>query len=177
MRSRRNTLAVVAAVLGVGTLSLWAAGLKLEQLPQKAQDTIKKLAGNNRIGGIEAEKEGGVQVFEAGWMVDGREQEVEVTADGILLEMEESVDVKDVPEAVKTAAQKELAGAPSIHYEKHTYVIYEVEGKVNGKGKEVVISPTGKVHKDDDDGDDDDGDDDGGDDDDDDDAPAAPAAK
>ncbi len=160
-RRRMAVLGTSAVLVGGATLTVWAANLTLDQLPARAKEALLKLADGNAITEIESEKEHGVQIYEAAWMVNGKEVEAEVTADGILLETEQGVAADEVPQAVRDAAQKALAGAEKVHYEMHTVVFYEVEGKVNGKNKELKISPTGKVSgQKDDDGDDDDDDDD-----------------
>lgn len=148
MIAKRIALGAAAlAVVGGVALTVWAADISLGQIPEKAKAALLKLAGDNKIIEIESEKENGVQVFEAGWLVNGKPVEAEVTADGELLEMEAMVTDAEVPEAVRTAAQQALAGASRIHYEKHTVVFYEAEGRVDGKAKEVKISPAGQIDK------------------------------
>lgn len=145
LRGRLVSFRVVLVLAGVA-VTAWAADLSsLDQVPEKAKAALMKLAGDNKILEVESEKEHGVAVYEASWKVDGREVEAEVTGDGVLLELEEGVDAQDVPEAVRAAAEQSLAGAEKIHYEKHTVVVYEAEGRVNGKAKEITVSPTGRV--------------------------------
>lgn len=159
MGKRKSILVGAVVACGALTLSVWAAAVTIDQFPAKAREALQKLAGDNQIIEVESEKEGGVQMYEAAWKAGGVVHEAEVTADGVLVEMEEGVRAEDLPEAVKAAAEQALTGAPKIHYEKHTYVVYEVEGKVDGKNKEIVISPTGKVKGgEDEEGDDDDDD-------------------
>jgi uncharacterized membrane protein YkoI len=163
MRQRKSILAVLALVTCGGlTVSLWAASIALDKVPAKAGEALQKLAGTNKIVEVGTEKEHGIQVYEAEWVVDGTEVEAEVTAEGVLLEMEEAVKVKAVPPAVRAAAEKALAGAPTLQYEKHTVTFYEVEGKDNGKKKEVSISAAGKLMEQEEEGDADDDNDDRG---------------
>lgn len=144
IHGKRMIMACLLVCGGI-TLTLWAADLTLDQVPAAAREALLKLAGDNKIVSVETEKENGIQVYEAEWVARGVSIEAEVTADGVLLEMEEDVKADSVPEAVRTTAEKALAGADKITYEKHTVVFYEVEGKVAGKGKEVSISPAGKL--------------------------------
>lgn len=164
MGHRKSILAVsTALVSGLLAFSLWAANVTLEEIPVKAREALLRLAGDSKITEVEVEKERGIVVYEAEWIADGVEVEAEVTADGVLLEIEEGVRPENVPEAVRATAANALAGAPQIHYEKHTIVFYEAEGKMNGKNVEISISPMGRLtgQDDDDDGDDkDDNDDD-----------------
>jgi hypothetical protein len=163
MRRRKMMMVVLAVVCGGSAFSVWAAGINVDQIPAKAREALQKLAGSNPIIKVESEKEHGVQVYEAAWTADGTKTEAEVTADGVLLEMEEWVKADKVPQAVRETAEKALAGASKLSYEKHTVVFYEVEGKVDGKKKEVSISPAGKLmSQEDEDKDDDDDDDNGG---------------
>lgn len=160
LRSKALWVAAASVLIGAAALTVWAADLTFDNLPLRAKEALAKLAGDNKITEVESEKEHGVQVFEAAWNVDGREVEAEVTADGVLLEMEEIVPASEVPGAVRAAAEQALAGAPKITYEKHTVVFYEVKGKVADKTKEVKISPTGQVAGQEDEEGDDEGEDD-----------------
>ncbi len=139
--------------------------IPLDQVPVKAREALLKHARGATITEVEREKERGVVLYEAQWKADGREHEAKVTASGELVELEEEVDPNQVPAAVKaTAAEKFPAGA-KLEYEKKMIVLYEIEAKIDGKEREVLISPTGKVlgkkhsHHDNDDGDDDEDDD------------------
>ena len=84
-------------------------------------------------------------------MVNGREHEAKVTADGTLVELEEAVDAKSVPTSVRRAAAKMFPKSAKLKFEKKMFVMYEVEATVDGKEREVLISPSGKVHGDHDD--------------------------
>jgi hypothetical protein len=160
---KKHVAVTVAVLAAIGlTFSLVAADLTLDKIPAKAREALQKLAGNNPILEVEAETEHGLKVYEAEWKANGTIHEAEVTENGELLEMEEGVKAEDVPEVVKAAAEKAMNGAAKLHYAKHTVVFYEVEGRVDGKGKEVSISPSGRLINgdEDEDGDDDDGEDD-----------------
>lgn len=145
MKQRKMVAVVFVAACGGLAFTLWAANLTLDQIPQAAREALQKLAGENKILAVEAEKEHGIQVYEAKWVANGTRTEAEVTADGALLEMEESIKPGAVPEAVRAAAEKALAGAEKITYERQTVVFYEAEAKIDGKEKEVKISPAGKL--------------------------------
>ncbi len=138
-------------------------GLTLDQIPAAAREALLELAGGAAITEVEGDKEHGVVLYEAAWAVNGGEIEAAVTADGSLVEMEQEITADDLPEAVKAVAAKHFAGAAEIEYEKVTVVVYEIEGKANGKEKEIKVLATGQIvgrEKGDDAGDDDDGDDD-----------------
>jgi len=147
---------VSLGVVGAGTFAVWAEEkgkeedeqeVSTNQVPAKAREALMKLAGQAKIIKFEREKKHGIDTYEGEWKVNGHEQGAVVTADGALVETEEEIDVKDVPEVVQKAAAKALEGATKLSYEKHTVVMYEVEGKVLGIERGVTIYPTGKVAK------------------------------
>jgi uncharacterized membrane protein YkoI len=142
--------------------------LTIDQVPAKAREALLKLAGDNRITEVEKEKEHGVVAYEADWAVNGREYSACVSADGEIIETEETINTNDVPEAVRAAAAKLLPGAEKLKFEKTVKIEYEISGVVNGKKREIEVSPAGASGngegkdggKDDDDDDDDQDDDD-----------------
>lgn len=150
-----------ALAAGLWTLGMWtigcggspkkAAGPEGESGSAKAPPpviaTIEKEAGNAKVESVASENEDGVEVYEAMWHVDGHRVEVTVKLDGTLLEREDEVKSEDVPEAVRTAATTALAGATTIAWVKLNTGNFEAEGTVNGKGREVVVDPTGKIVK------------------------------
>ena len=136
--------------------------LTINQVPEPARAALLKLAGGAKIIKAEREKEHGVLVYEAEWVKDGTQHEAAVTADGTLIETEENVRVEDLPPAVRAAIAKHFPAKTKLTVEKKMVVIYEVEARIDGKERELVVFPTGKVHKEHDE----DHDDDGGDDDD-----------
>ncbi len=119
--------------------------LPVEQVPAAARDALLELSGKAEIMKFERESEHGVVLYQAEWMTDGRKHEATVTAEGGLIELEEEVPAADVPAAVQRAAAKVFSSGAKLEYEKKTLVVYEVEGKVNGREREVVIMATGKI--------------------------------
>jgi hypothetical protein len=91
------------------------------------------------------EREGVVTVYAARWEADGRTTEAEVTAEGDLLEIEEIVPADSVPEAVRRTAEERLAGAPTVTYVWKMVFVYEAEGVVDGRHREVLVFPTGSI--------------------------------
>jgi len=141
--------------------------LTLDQVPEAARAALLKLAGGAKILKAEREREHGVLVYEAQWVANGTKHEAAVTADGTLIETEEIVPAEKAPAAVRAAIAKHFGANAKVVVEKKMIVVYEVEAKVDGKEKELLVFPTGHVHEDaDGDHDDDDEDDDEHDDDD-----------
>ena len=102
--------------------------------------------------------------------VHGREAEATLTVGGEVIEFGEEVAASDVPDAVRQLAAKKFPGDTKIAYERITIHFYEIEGKIAGRERELLVTPAGEVllgEEGDDDGEDDDGEDDDGEDDDD----------
>ena len=117
---------------------------------------IRELAG--RAGGIKfgKEKKHGIWVFTGEWRANGVSHEAMVTADGTVVETEESVSLKHVPTAVRAAIAEHFGSDVKVTVEKKTIIIYEAEAEINGREMELLIFPTGKVHEQEHDGDKDD---------------------
>ena len=123
----------------------------LDQVPAAVQAAILKESAGAEIAEIEREKEHGVVVYEARWVENGTQHEAEFTAEGALLEIEETIRVEEVPPAVRTAIAKHFGSDTKVVVEKTMIVVYEVEAKINGQEKELLIFPTGRVHEESDD--------------------------
>jgi uncharacterized membrane protein YkoI len=139
--------------------------LTIGQVPQPARAALLKLAGPAEITEAEQEKEDGVLVYEAEWVLKGAKHEAAVTADGALIEIEETIPPEAAPAAVRAAIAKHFGPNAKVVIEKKMVVVYEVEARVDGKERELLVFPTGRVHEEDDDDDHDDDDDDDDDDD------------
>ena len=140
--------------------------LTIDQVPEPARAALLRLAGDARIVKAEREREHGVLVYEAEWVKNGTKHEAAVTADGTLIEIEEIIPAENAPAAVRAAIAKYFGGDAKVVVEKKMIVVYEVEVKIDGKERELLVFPTGRVHED---SDDDHEDDENGDNDDDDD--------
>jgi uncharacterized membrane protein YkoI len=135
--------------------------LTIDQVPEPARAALLELAGGANIIEAEREREHGAVIYEAEWVKNGTKYEAAVTADGALLEIEEIIPVEQAPTAVRAAIAKHFGPNAKVVVEKTMIVVYEVEARIDGKEREILVLPTGRVHEEDDDDDDDhDGDDD-----------------
>ena len=156
----------LAVAVGVATAGD-ARKLSLDQIPAEARQMLLTLADGAMIVGVERDKEHGMELYEAEWKkADGLEAEAKVMANGDLVEMEEEIDAAALPPNVKAVVAKRFPAGAKLECEKVTLLMYEIEAKVNGKERSILVLPTGKVLGKGLEGDDDDDDDDGDDDDD-----------
>jgi uncharacterized membrane protein YkoI len=121
--------------------------LTIDQVPEPARSALLRLAAGAKIVAAERETQHGVVTYEVKWVVDGVEHEAAVTADGTLLETEESIPPDRVPAAVRAAIERHFGRGAKVVVERKTIVVYEVEAKISGHEKELVIFPTGRVHE------------------------------
>ena len=122
--------------------------LTIDQIPEPARAALLKLAGGAKIAKAGSDKEHGVLVYEAEWEADGTKHDVAVTADGALLETEETVSADKLPSAIMAAIAKHFAKDAKVIVKKKMIVIYEIEAVVDGKEKEIDVFPTGRIHGD-----------------------------
>ncbi len=107
---------------------------------------------------VEAEYEGGVKLYEVELELDGRELEITVSPDGIIVEVETELAEGDVPELVAATIARVAGGATAVEVEREETrtdaklaklqkprVIYEVEFVKDGKKREVEIAADGAV--------------------------------
>ncbi|MGQ9651314.1 MAG: PepSY-like domain-containing protein [Phycisphaerae bacterium] len=150
----------LAVAVGVATAGD-ARKLSLDQIPAEARQMLLTLADGVMIGGVERDKEHGMELYEAEWKkADGLEAEAKVMANGDLVEMKQEIDAAALPPNVKTVVAKRFPAGAKLECEKVTLLMYEIQAKVNGKERSILVLPTGKIlgkalERDDDDDDDD----------------------
>jgi hypothetical protein len=143
--------------------------IKLTEAPQAAQDAITKEAKGAKVETIDKETRDGKTVYEADAVVDGKNHEIVVDADGKVisnkLDMEEDekgekgekgekdevkVPLDQVPAAVKATFAKESDNADVKEVEKETEdgkAAYETTVTVNGKQYEIKVAEDGTLLK------------------------------
>lgn len=133
--------------------------LTLDQLPAKVAESIKKAIGESPAV-IKAEKEDGIDAFEAKWEVKGKQHEITVSAEGAVIVEEEVIALEAAPEAVQAAIKKvpnELVAIEKMTDKdgvKYEAAFKDKEGKLEVKfdaaGKEVAREVEKKGREDED---------------------------
>lgn len=149
-----------------------AKAVELSAIPAAARDAINKFAAGNAVESVEQEEKDGHTLFEALWKMEGVEHEATVTTQGVLVELEEVTTADALPADVRKQSNRHFRNAKDMKFERKLIAAYEIEGIVNGKARERLVTPTGAEiefehddehngeHHDDDDDDDDDEDED-----------------
>ena len=127
-------------------------------LTHKAEKAIKKAFPKATIERVKAEEDEGVTLYEAVIREDAAEKEVEVSADGMIVNVETLLAAKDLPAVVADAIAKTAAGAQVQKAEKvETHaaarlvmlnapeVSYEVELAANTQKGTIEVAADGTV--------------------------------
>ena len=79
---------IVCWAFGPGLINAKGNEIKASDLPEAVRATLEREAPGAEIEEIEMEEEGGKVVYEIEVEIDGKEMELEIAADGTLLEKE-----------------------------------------------------------------------------------------
>ncbi len=141
---------VVAWMATVGQTNAGEKAWSKHQVPKAVIEAFEKAHPSAK--GVKFEKEmfEGREAYEAEYKEDGKEYEFLYGADGVLLQKEETMDAKALPEAVVQAVSKAHPKAPIQEAEKvmspdGTATGYEVEIKTEGKELELELDTSGKI--------------------------------
>jgi len=123
-----------------------------DQVPKAVLEAFEKAYPNAKDVEFEQGMIEGKAVFEVEYKENDREFEVLYDSDGVILQKEESIDVKALPEPVVQSISKAYPNATIEEAEKimkpdGTVTSYEVEIKSEGKELELVVDSYGKILK------------------------------
>ncbi len=142
-------LCVVCCVIAVALAIGKAKAAEQNEVPLGVLKAALEACGIT-IGEVKVEQEDGRVIYEIELLIGDREAEVEVTAEGEVLEFDEEMPVAAVPEAVMVAAQKAVPDGTPTEAEKQIEngtVLYEIEFNTADGEVEVRVSEDGQVVK------------------------------
>ena len=122
--------------------------VSMADLPAPVKAATEKLTAGGTVEKIDKENEHGRVVYDVEATVGGKHVEYTITADGAVVGTETSVEFKDLPAAVREAAEKYFGGASGLTaalVSEGGKTSYEIEGKKNGKKAAATFDPTGKL--------------------------------
>lgn len=122
------------------------------QVPKVVIEALEKAYPEAKDVEFEKEMLDGKVVYEAEFKLNNSEYEVLFDADGRMLQIEETLDVKALPEPLIQAISKAYPNATIEDAEKvtkpdETFSVYEVEIKNEGKKIELELDASGKILK------------------------------
>ena len=136
--------------LATAACSAFAAESKLElkDLPPAVQKTVEQESRGAVLGKIVKEREDGVTQYEIETMRNGKHRDFNVDTAGVLLEVEEEIDLDTIPGAARAAILKQIGegkpGMVELLTKKSGATSYEAAwtGK-DGKKQEFQVKPDG----------------------------------
>ena len=143
---------LIAVPMIFGQASASEKELKKDQVPKAVISAFEKAFPNAKELEFEEELFEGKTAYEVEYKRDGKEYEFLYSPEGVLLQKEEEVDVKTLPDPVIQAILKAHPKAKIKEAEKlmkpdGTVTGYEVEIKVAGKELELELDVSGKILK------------------------------
>lgn len=148
-------LAVVVCVVACANALLPTTGyaakkqkVTMDQLPQPVQETLKKEAGDATITSLKAHTKGGQTHYEAEWISGGKSVEIEIAADGKIIEKKTIMPLDDVPAPVKETILREAGNAQPIKVKELMMCevkTYEAEWVAGGQEVEIKVLSDGKL--------------------------------
>ena len=146
-----TTIAIILLIV-FGQANADEKEVSKQQVPKTVLEAFEKAYPNAKE--IEFEKEiiDGKAVYEVEFKENDREYEVLYDSDGVIVQIEETLDAKALPESIVQAISKAYPKATIEDAEKvmkpdGTVIAYEVEIKSEGKKLELELDANGKILK------------------------------
>ena len=122
--------------------------IKRSELPAAVEKTVVEQSKGATIRGFNQEQENGQTTYEAELIVNGHSKDVQMDANGTILEVEEQVDFQALPAEVQAGLQAKAGSRKITKVEsitkKDKLVAYEAKVLTDGKKSEVQVGPDGK---------------------------------
>jgi uncharacterized membrane protein YkoI len=146
------TAALVALPMILGQANAGGKELNKGQVPKAVIDAFEKAFPNAKPSEFETETFEGKTAYEVEYKENGKEYELLYSADGILVQKEEEIDGKSLPEPVAQAIKKahpkaEIKEVEKIMKPDGTLTGYEVEIKTQGNEIELELDMNGNILK------------------------------
>ena len=139
----------VFAVAAFATAAQAQDEMSMDEAPAEARAAARAAAPGMSFDSVGLDLDGGQATYEfAGKNADGMTVEVDVLADGQVLEIERQIDMSEVPSAVKTLLDRYAAGMQPEMIEESTHanfeIWYEFGGTLDGSEIDAEVSADGK---------------------------------
>jgi hypothetical protein len=139
---------ILALLLAVSTFAQ-ERKVKRSELPASVEKTVEEQSKGATIRGFSEEEENGQTTYEVGMVVNGHSKDVQMDANGAVVEIEEQVDLQSVSAEVRAGLQAKAGKGKIMKVESITkkgkLVAYEAQIVTQGKKSEVQCGPDGKL--------------------------------
>ena len=144
----RSLIAFTLLVAAASALGAQERKIARRNLPAAVARTAATESQGAKIRGYSQEKENGQTFYEVEMTVNGHHRDVLIDSSGTVVEVEEQVQLVDVPAAVRdslraAAGKGKVTGVESIT-KGGRIVAYEARVNTKGKRSEVSVDPDGK---------------------------------
>ena len=141
-------LALVASMVFTLPALTQEKRINRSDLPPAVEKTVAEQSQGATIRGFTQETENGQTFYEAEFTIKGHSKDVLMDAKGIIVEVEEQVEIDALPTAARDGLQAKAGKGKVLKVEslsKHgKLVAYEAQVSTNGKKSEVQVGPDGK---------------------------------
>jgi hypothetical protein len=148
MTTNHRICLLIAGLALVGSAFAQERKLKRSELPAAVEKTVVEQSKGATIRGFSEEKENGQTTFEVEMVVNGRSKDVQMDATGVVIEVEEEVNMDALSAEIKAGLQAKAGKGKITKIEsitkKDKLVAYEAQVVTNGKKSEVQVGPDGK---------------------------------
>ena len=145
---RVTNTAVLAGLFLAGIGSAQEKKIKRSELPPAVERTVVEISKGATVKGFSEETEKGETTYEVEMVVNGHTKDVELDANGAVLEVEEEAVMDSLPANVKVGLTAKADGGKTLKVESITkngkLVAYEAKVETAGKKSEVQVGPDGK---------------------------------
>lgn len=121
--------------------------IKRSELPPAVEKTVAEQTSGATIRGFNQEKENGQTTYEVETLVNGHTKDIQIGVDGTVLEVEEQVDMQNLPANVKSALEAKAGKGKITKVEtitkKQKLVAYEAQVTTGSKKSEIQVGPDG----------------------------------
>ena len=148
MKTNQKICLLIASLVVVASAFAQEKKIKRSELPAAVEKTIVEQSKGATIRGFSEEKEKGQTTYEAEMLLNGHTKDVLMDANGVLIEIEEQVDLQAVSAEVRAGLQAKAGKGKITKIEsitkKDKLVAYEAHVVTDGKKSEVQVGPDGK---------------------------------
>jgi len=148
MKTNHKIFLLVVGLALAGTVFAQEKRIKRSELPTAVEKTVVEQSKGATIRGFSEEKENGRTTYEAEMLVNGHTKDVQMDANGAVIEIEEQLDIQAVPAGVRAGLQAKAGKGKITKIEsitkKDKLVAYEAQVVTDGKKSEVQVGSDGK---------------------------------
>jgi hypothetical protein len=148
MKTNHKIALLLVSLVLVGSALAQEKKIKRSDLPAAVEKTVAVQSKGATIRGFSEEKENGQTTYEAEMLVNGHSKDVQMDANGEVIEIEEQVDLQAVSADVRAGLQAKAGKGKITKVEsitkKDKLVAYEAKVVTDGKKSEVQVGPDGK---------------------------------